>query len=69
MKGDYNSDGYATVRIPKALADEIDEIVRSGILGYRTRAELVKDAIRLRIALLPYNNLTKSNSIELKQKK
>ena len=67
MKED-NSDGYATVRIPKALADEIDEIVHSGILGYKTRAELVKDAIRLRLALLPNNNPTKTNNIELKQK-
>jgi len=68
MKGEDNSDGYITVRIPKALADEIDMIINSGVLGFKTRAELVKDAIRLRIALLPNNNLKKSNNIELKQK-
>jgi metal-responsive CopG/Arc/MetJ family transcriptional regulator len=42
-------DEYVTVRIPKQLADEIDEIIRSETLGYRTRAEMVKEAIRLRI--------------------
>lgn len=67
MKGEDNSDGYVTVRIPKALADEIDVIINSGVLDFKTRAELVKDAIRLRIALLP-SNIAKSNNIELKQK-
>jgi len=31
-------DDYVTVRISRQLADEIDEIIRSGTLGYRTRA-------------------------------
>ena len=56
MKKAKNSDGYATVRIPIELAHEIDEIVKSGVLGYKTRSELVKDAVRQKIELLRYNN-------------
>jgi metal-responsive CopG/Arc/MetJ family transcriptional regulator len=55
-----NADGYATVRIPVELAHEIDEIVKSGVLGYKTRSELVKDAVRQKIELLRYNNLKSS---------
>ena len=51
-----NADGYATVRIPVELAHEIDEILKSGVLGYKTRSELVKDAVRQKIELLRYNN-------------
>jgi metal-responsive CopG/Arc/MetJ family transcriptional regulator len=55
-----NVDGYATVRIPVELANEIDKIVKSGVLGYKTRSELVKDAVRQKIELLRYNNLKPS---------
>jgi metal-responsive CopG/Arc/MetJ family transcriptional regulator len=55
-----NADGYATVRIPVELSNEIDEIVKSGVLGYKTRSELVKDAVRQKIELLRYNNLKPS---------
>jgi len=39
-------DNYVTVKVPKELAGEIDTIIESGTLGYRSRAELVNDAIR-----------------------
>jgi len=55
-----NIDGYATVRIPVELAHEIDEIVKLGVLGYKTRSELVKDAVRQKIELLRYSNLKPS---------
>ena len=55
-----NADGYATVRIPVELANEIDEIVKLGVLGYKTRSELVKDAVRQKIELLRYNNVKSS---------
>ena len=58
MKGQAD---YVTVRIPKGLADEIDKIVKHATLGYRARAELVNDAIRLRIELLSFNNSMKPN--------
>lgn len=35
---------YTTVRIPKELADEVDKLV--GTMGFRTRAEVVKEALR-----------------------
>jgi metal-responsive CopG/Arc/MetJ family transcriptional regulator len=56
MKKQENADGYATVRIPVELAHEIDEILKLGMLGYKTRSELVKDAVRQKIELLRYNN-------------
>ena len=55
-------EAYVTVRIPRKLADEIDEILRSGTLGYRSRAEMVNEAIRLRIELLRFNNPTISRT-------
>ena len=68
MKKAKNSDGYVTVRIPKELAKEIDEIISSSTLGYRSRAELVNDAVRLRIELLRFNNSMNSNAIEKNRK-
>jgi metal-responsive CopG/Arc/MetJ family transcriptional regulator len=35
---------YATVKIPQELAEKLDEFVAD--LGYRSRAEIVNDAIR-----------------------
>ncbi len=55
MTNNNNAD-YVTLKIPKALADEIDQIIESGTLGYRTRAEMVNDAIRRRIEQLHSNN-------------
>jgi len=58
---------YVTVRIPKQLADEMDEIIRYGTLGYKTRAEMVKEAIRLRIESIHLNNPTRSNRPQKKE--
>jgi len=35
---------YTTLKIPKELADEIDKVL--GTMGFRSRAEFVKEAIR-----------------------
>jgi len=43
-----NSDQYTTVRLPKELMEEIDQIIRRGIRGYKSRAEFIKEAIRKR---------------------
>jgi len=64
MRNTETKDDYVTVRIPKLLADEIDKIIESGTLGYRSRAEMVNDAIRLRIEILRFNNSMKSNMFE-----
>lgn len=37
---------YRTIRIPKALIDEIDQIIEHSSLSYRSRAEFVNEAIR-----------------------
>jgi metal-responsive CopG/Arc/MetJ family transcriptional regulator len=52
-------DDYVTVKVPRELADEIDRIIESGTLGYRSRAEMVNEAIRRRIEQLNSNNLNK----------
>jgi len=64
-----SEDDYVTVRIPRQLADEMDEIIRSGTLGYRTRAEMVKEAIRLRIESIRLNNSMRSNTSQKKKDK
>ena len=45
---------YVTIRIPKELADEIDRILEVGTLGYRSRAEIANEAIRLRLETLDF---------------
>jgi len=59
MKNNANEENYVTLKIPKALADEIDQIIQSKTLGYRSRAELASDAIRRRIEQIRFNNSTK----------
>jgi len=37
-------DNYVTVRIPKELSEEVDKLI--GIKGFRSKAEIVKEALR-----------------------
>jgi metal-responsive CopG/Arc/MetJ family transcriptional regulator len=37
---------YVNVKIPVELADEVDKILERKLLGYRSRAEFVAEAIR-----------------------
>jgi len=60
-KNNSNNEDYVTLKIPRALADEIDHIIESGTLGYRSRAELASDAIRRRLEQLTSNNSTRKN--------
>ncbi len=60
-KNNANNDDYVTLKIPKALADEIDHVIESGTLGYRSRAELASDAIRRRLEQLNSNNSARKN--------
>jgi metal-responsive CopG/Arc/MetJ family transcriptional regulator len=46
---DSKSDNYTTVRLPKELIQEIDEIIKRKIRGYRSRSEFIKEAIRKRL--------------------
>ena len=43
-----NQDDYTTVRLPKELMDEIDQIIKRGTRGYKSRSEFIKEAIRKR---------------------
>ncbi|RLI75668.1 CopG family transcriptional regulator [Archaeoglobales archaeon] len=42
-----NQNEYTTIRLPKELVDEIDDIVKDRSKGYTSRAEFVKEAIRI----------------------
>ena len=44
-----NSDDYTTVRLPKEIMDEIDQIIKRGTRGYKSRSEFIKEAIRKRL--------------------
>lgn len=37
---------YVNVKIPIELADEVDKIIGKKLLGYRSRAEFVAEAVR-----------------------
>lgn len=39
-------EGYITVSLPKYLIQKIDEIIEVTSLGYKSRPEFVKDAVR-----------------------
>jgi metal-responsive CopG/Arc/MetJ family transcriptional regulator len=58
-KKNTNQENYVTLKIPRALADEIDKMIESRTLGYRSRAEMVNDAIRRRLEQIQSNNSTK----------
>lgn len=40
---------YISVKIPRELMNEVDKIVSAGILGYKSRMEFIKDAVRDKI--------------------
>jgi len=48
MTEETNQDEYTTVRLPKEIMDEIDDIIKRGTRGYKSRAEFVKEAVRKR---------------------
>jgi len=49
---------YANVKVPQELIEEVDKLVKNRILGYRSRAELIMEAIREKINEI--NNMGKS---------
>ena len=44
-----NSNNYTTVRLPKELILEIDDIIRRRVRGYKSRSEFIKEAVRRRL--------------------
>ena len=63
MTKNTNNEDYVTLKVPKALADEIDQMIESRTLGYRSRAEMVNDAIRRRIEQIQSSNSTQNNNL------
>lgn len=63
MNKNTNQENYVTVKVPRALADEIDQIIEAGTLGYRSRAEMVNDAVRRRIEQLRFNNSIRNSTL------
>jgi Arc/MetJ-type ribon-helix-helix transcriptional regulator len=47
------TDEYTTVRLPKELMEEIDNILKRGVMGYKSRAEFIKEAIREKLKTIP----------------
>jgi metal-responsive CopG/Arc/MetJ family transcriptional regulator len=67
-KNNANNEDYVTLKLPRALADEIDHVIEAGTLGYRSRAELVSDAVRRRLEQLSLNNTMKNSSLNKNRK-
>ena len=47
--GESNSDNYTTVKLPKELMEEIDDIIRCGFRGYKSSSEFTRESIRKRL--------------------
>jgi len=43
---------YINISITEDLGKKIDEFIKKSKVGYRSRAELISEAIRLRIGLI-----------------
>ena len=41
--------GYTTIALPDEMVKEIDEIIKQKKRGYTSRAELIKEAVRILI--------------------
>ena len=40
---------WKTIQLPEALLERVDDVVAAPELGYTSRAEFVKEAVRLRV--------------------
>jgi len=48
---------WKTVQLPAKLLDHVDQIVNIRELGYTSRSEFIKEAVRLRIEEIENNRL------------
>ena len=44
--------GWKTIQLPQELLNRVDKLVERPELGYTSRSELVKEAVRLRVEAL-----------------
>ena len=47
---------YVNISITEELAKQIDEYIKNAKEGYRSRAELISEAIRLRLGIAKFKN-------------
>jgi Arc/MetJ-type ribon-helix-helix transcriptional regulator len=40
------SDKYRSVRLPEELIEKVEDIIKKGDLGYKSKSEFIKEAIR-----------------------
>ena len=40
---------WKTIQLPEALLQRVDDVVAAAELGYTSRAEFIKEAVRLRV--------------------
>jgi len=52
---DERMENYVTLKIPVQIADKIDNVIKTGDLGYRSRAEFVNEAIRILLSSIGNN--------------
>lgn len=45
-------ENYVTVKIPKELANQIDDYIKNSKLGYRNRTELIIEIVRDKVVQL-----------------
>lgn len=43
---------YTNIPLPDELADQIDNVIKETILGYKTKSEFVKEAVREKLLRL-----------------
>jgi len=46
------SDKYVTIKVPKDLVDEIEDLIEKLNLGYRNRSEFIIETVRNRVLSL-----------------
>ena len=49
MKVAENKRRWKTVQLPEELLQRVDDVVAAAELGYTSRAEFIKEAVRLRV--------------------
>jgi len=45
---------FVSISLPKDLVDKVDLIIKAGMLGYDSRPEFIKEAVRKRLSELGY---------------
>ena len=55
VSSDTSMTSYITIKLPKNLVEQIDKVLEEQNLGYTSRAELVKEAVRNFLANIQQN--------------